>query len=84
MTERKKLSLNRPRKASPEEQTSSTYVYGKKVWVNTAPKKQAKKQQPNKSVVKPKQAVKVKTPKPPTPPKKRLPLDETISQITTF
>ena len=92
MTERKKLSLNRPRKASQEEQTSSTSVYGKKVWVNATPKKQAKKpqlpkvakQQPKKPVVKPKQAVKVKTPKPPTPPKNRLPLDEAISQITTF
>uniref|UniRef100_A0A3B0M205 Fertility inhibition protein n=1 Tax=Arsenophonus endosymbiont of Trialeurodes vaporariorum TaxID=235567 RepID=A0A3B0M205_9GAMM len=56
------------------------------------PKKQAKKphppkvakQQPKKSVVKPKQEVKVKTPKPPTPPKKRLPLEEAISQISTF
>ncbi|MDR5611377.1 hypothetical protein [Arsenophonus sp.] len=92
MTERQKLSLNRPRKASPEEQTSSAPVYGKKVWVNPAPKKQAKKphppkgakQQPKKSVVKPKQEVKVKTPKLPTPPKKRLPLDEAIYQITTF
>lgn len=92
MTERQKLSLNRPRKASPEEQTSSTSVYGKKVWVNPAPKKQAKKphppkvakKQPKKSVVKPKQAVKVKIPKPPIPPKKRLPLNEAISQITTF
>ncbi|HGJ5857735.1 ProQ/FINO family protein [Arsenophonus nasoniae] len=92
MTERKKLSLNRPRKASPEEQTSSNPVYGKKVWMNAAPKKQAKKphspkvakQQPKKPVIKPKQEVKVKTPKPPTPPKKRLPLDEAISQITTF
>ncbi|HGJ5863618.1 ProQ/FINO family protein [Arsenophonus nasoniae] len=92
MTERQKLSLNRPRKASQEEQTSSTPVYGKKVWVNPAPKKQAKKpkpqkvvkQQPKKPVEKPKQAVKVKTPKPPTPPKKRLPLEDAISQITTF
>ncbi|HGJ5880172.1 MAG TPA: ProQ/FINO family protein [Arsenophonus nasoniae] len=92
MTERQKLSLNRPRKASPEEQTSSTSVYGKKVWVNPAPKKQAKKpnlpkvakQQLKKVVEKPKQEVKVKIPKPPTPPKKRLPLDEAISQITTF
>ncbi|HGJ5863852.1 hypothetical protein, partial [Arsenophonus nasoniae] len=82
MKERQKLSLNRPRKASQEEQTSSTPVYGKKVWVNTAPKKQAKKphplkvakQQPKKPVVKPKQEMKVKTSKPPTPPKKRLPL----------
>ncbi|HGJ5864835.1 MAG TPA: ProQ/FINO family protein [Arsenophonus nasoniae] len=92
MTERKKLTLNRPRKASPEEQTSSTSVYGQKVWVNPAPKKQAKKpkpqkvvkQQPKKLVEKPKQEVKVKIPKPPTPPKKRLPLEEAISQITTF
>ncbi|MDR5614622.1 hypothetical protein [Arsenophonus sp.] len=43
MTERKKLSLNRPRKASQEEQTLSNPVYGKKVWVNATPKKQAKK-----------------------------------------
>ncbi|HGJ5865585.1 ProQ/FINO family protein [Arsenophonus nasoniae] len=92
MTERKKLSFNRPRKASQEEQTSGNPVYGKKVWVNATHKKQAKKphppkvakQQPKKSVVKPKQAVKVKIPKPPPPPKKRLPLDEAISQITTF
>ncbi|WGL93987.1 ProQ/FINO family protein [Arsenophonus nasoniae] len=92
MTERKKLSLNRPRKASPEEQTSSTSVYGKKVWVNATPKKQAKKpkpqkvvkQQPKKLVEKLKQAVKVKIPKPPIPPKKRLPLEEAILQITTF
>ncbi|HGJ5862631.1 MAG TPA: ProQ/FINO family protein [Arsenophonus nasoniae] len=92
MTERKKLSLNRPRKASQEGQTSSTSVYGKKVWVNAAPKKQLKKpkpkkvakQQPKKVVEKPKQAVKVKIPKPPTPPKKRFPLEEAISQITTF
>ncbi|SPP32655.1 Fertility inhibition protein [Arsenophonus endosymbiont of Aleurodicus floccissimus] len=56
------------------------------------PKKQAKKpkpqkvvkQQPKKLVEKPKQEVKVKTPKPPIPPKKRLPLEEAISQITTF
>ncbi|QBY46436.1 ProQ/FINO family protein (plasmid) [Arsenophonus nasoniae] len=92
MTERQKLTLNRPRKASQEGQTSNTSVYGKKVWVNAAPKKQAKKpkpqkvvkQQPKKLVEKPKQEVKVKTPKPPTPPKKRLPLDEAISQISTF
>ncbi len=92
MTERKKLTLNRPRKASPEEQTSSAPVHGKKVWVNAAPKKRAKKpkpqkvakQQPKKLVEKLKQAVKVKIPKPPTPPKKRLPLDEAISQISTF
>ncbi|HGJ5877947.1 MAG TPA: ProQ/FINO family protein [Arsenophonus nasoniae] len=92
MTERKKLSLNRPRKASPEEQTSSTPVYSKKVWVNATHKKQAKKphppkgakRQPKKSVVKPKQEVKVKIPKLPTPPKKRLPLEEAISQISTF
>ncbi|HGJ5857336.1 ProQ/FINO family protein [Arsenophonus nasoniae] len=92
MIERKKLTLNRPRKASQEEQTSSNTVYGKKVWVNAAPKKQAKKtkpqkvakQQPKKLVEKPKEAVKVKIPKPPIPPKKRLPLDEAISQISTF
>ncbi|WP_334472329.1 ProQ/FINO family protein [Arsenophonus sp. PmNCSU2021_1] len=92
MTKRQKLSLNRPRKASQEEQPQSNPVYGKKVWVNATPKKHAKKphppkvakQQPKKSVVKPKQAVKVKIPKPPTPPKKRLLLDEAISQISTF
>ncbi|HGJ5883170.1 ProQ/FINO family protein [Arsenophonus sp.] len=94
MTERKKLSLNCPRKASQEEQLQSNSAYRKKVWVNAAPKKQAKKphppkvakqkQQPKKPVVKPKQEVKVKTTKPPTPPKKRLPLEEAISQITTF
>ncbi|WGM09037.1 hypothetical protein [Arsenophonus nasoniae] len=50
MTERKKLSLNRPRKASPEEETSSTPVYGKQVWVNATPKKQAKKPKPQKVV----------------------------------
>lgn len=92
MTERKKLSLNRPRKASQEEQPQINSVYRKKVWVNPAPKKQAKKpkpqkvvkQQPKKLVEKPKQAVKVKIPKPPIPPKNRLPLEEAISQITTF
>ncbi|MDR5615520.1 ProQ/FINO family protein [Arsenophonus sp.] len=92
MTERKKLTLNRPRKASQEEQTSSTPVYRKKVCVNAAPKKQTKKphppkvvkQQPKKPVVKPKQGVRVKTPKLPTPPKKRLPLNKAISQISTF
>ncbi|HGJ5878502.1 MAG TPA: ProQ/FINO family protein [Arsenophonus nasoniae] len=92
MTERQKLTLNRPKKASSEEQTSSTPVYGKKVWVNATPKKQVKKpkpqkvakQQPKKVVEKPKQEVKVKIPKPLTPPKKRLPLEEAISQITTF
>ncbi|HGJ5884369.1 ProQ/FINO family protein [Arsenophonus sp.] len=92
MTERQKLSLNRPRKASQEAQTSSIPVYGKKVWVNAAPKKQAKKpkpqkvvkQQPKKLVEKPKQAVKVKIPKPQIPPKKRLPLEEAILQISTF
>ncbi len=60
--------------------------------VNTAPKKQAKKphppkvakQQPKKPVVKPKQVVKVKIPKPTNPPKKRLPLEAAILQITTF
>ncbi|PAU99114.1 hypothetical protein CBG25_20520 [Arsenophonus sp. ENCA] len=59
--------------------------------MNTAPKKQAKKPkhkkvakpQPKK-VEKPKQVVKVKIPKPPIPPKKRLPLEEAILQITTF
>jgi len=95
MTERKKLTLNRPRKASQEEQPQSNPVYGKKVWVNATPKKQAKKphppkpqkvakQQPKKLVEKPKQEVKVKIPKPPIPPKKRLPLEEAILQITTF
>ncbi|WGL93930.1 ProQ/FINO family protein [Arsenophonus nasoniae] len=92
MTKRQKLTLNRPRKASQEKQPQSNPVYGKKVWVNTAPKKQAKKpkpqkvvkQQPKKLVEKPKQAVKVKIPKPPIPPKKRLPLEEAISQISTF
>lgn len=72
MTERHKLSLNRPRKVSQEEQPpKSNSVYRKKVWLNAAPKKHAKKlhppkvakQQPKKSVVKPKQAVKVKIPK---------------------
>ncbi|TCI66556.1 ProQ/FINO family protein, partial [Exiguobacterium sp. SH1S1] len=42
------------------------------------------KQQPKKPVVKPKQEVKVKIPKLSTPPKKRLPLHEAISQIRTF
>ncbi|PAV01333.1 hypothetical protein CBG25_17300 [Arsenophonus sp. ENCA] len=92
MTERQKLTLNRPRKASQEEQPQSNSVYRKKVWVNAAPKKQAKKpkpqkvvkQQPKKLVEKPKQAVKVKIPKPPIPPKKRLPLEAAILQITTF
>ncbi|PAU99244.1 hypothetical protein CBG25_20235 [Arsenophonus sp. ENCA] len=92
MTERKKLSLNHPRKASQEEQNSSNPVYRKKVWVNAAPKKQAKKtyepkvvkQQPKKPVVKPKQEAKVKIPTLQTPPKKRLPLNEAISQIRTF
>ncbi|WP_290606823.1 hypothetical protein [Arsenophonus sp. ENCA] len=88
MTERQKLSLNRPRKASQEERPQSNSVYRKKVWVNPTPKKQAKKphpskvtkQQPKKPVVKPKQEVKVKIPKPPIPPKKRLPLEEAILQ----
>ncbi|WP_334472876.1 ProQ/FINO family protein [Arsenophonus sp. PmNCSU2021_1] len=92
MIERQKLSLNRPRKASQEEQPQSNSVYRKKVWVNSAPKKQAKKpkpqkvvkQQPKKLVEKPKQEVKVKIPKPPIPPKKRLLLDKAISQITTI
>ncbi|HGJ5877334.1 MAG TPA: hypothetical protein ACHBX0_14415, partial [Arsenophonus sp.] len=91
MTERKKLSLNRSRKASHKEQTQSTPVYRKKVWVKAASKKQGKKakpqqavkKQPKKSVVKPKQMVKVKIPKPPTPPKECLLLNEAISQITT-
>ncbi|CAA2931067.1 hypothetical protein [Arsenophonus endosymbiont of Bemisia tabaci] len=60
--------------------------------MNAPPKKQAKKphplkvakQQPKKVVEKSKQEVKVKIPKPPTPPKKRLPLEEAISQISTF
>ncbi|WGM09040.1 ProQ/FINO family protein [Arsenophonus nasoniae] len=91
MTERQKLTLNRPRKASQEEQPSSTPVYGKKVLVNAAPTKTGKKTHPPKvakpqpkKVEKPKQIVKVKIPKPSIPPKKRLPLDEAISQITTF
>ncbi|QBY46452.1 ProQ/FINO family protein (plasmid) [Arsenophonus nasoniae] len=92
MTERQKLSISRPGKASQEEQPQSNSVYGKKVWVNATPKKQAKKphppkvakQHPKKVVEKPKQEVKVKIPKPLTPPKKRLPLEEAISQITTF
>ncbi|PAV02348.1 hypothetical protein CBG25_11445 [Arsenophonus sp. ENCA] len=92
MTERQKLSLNRPGKVSQETQTSSIPVYGKKVWVNPAPKKQAKKpkpqkvakQQPKKLVEKPKQEVKVKIPKPPQQPKKRLPLEEAIYQISAF
>ncbi|WGM09035.1 ProQ/FINO family protein [Arsenophonus nasoniae] len=42
------------------------------------------KQQPKKLAVKPKQEVKVKIPKPPQQPKKRLLLDEAISQINTF
>ncbi|MDR5614928.1 MAG: hypothetical protein RAM38_12040 [Arsenophonus sp.] len=46
MTERKKLTLNRPRRASPEEQTSSTPVYGKKVWVNPVPKNRQKNRNP--------------------------------------
>ncbi|WP_290606692.1 hypothetical protein [Arsenophonus sp. ENCA] len=48
MTERQKLSLNRPRKASQEEQPQSNSVYGKKVWMNATPKKQAKKPHPHK------------------------------------
>ncbi|HGJ5881361.1 MAG TPA: ProQ/FINO family protein [Arsenophonus nasoniae] len=92
MTERQKLSLSRPGKASQEEQPQSNSVYGKKVWVNATPKKQVKKpkpqkvakQQPKKLVAKPKQEVKVKIPKLPTQSKKRLPLEEAISQITTF
>ncbi|HGJ5883606.1 hypothetical protein [Arsenophonus sp.] len=92
MTERKKLTLNRPKKPSPEERTLSNPVHGKKVWVNAAPKKQGRKpkpqkvakQQPKKPIVKLKQEVKVRIPKPPTPPKKRLPLEEAISKITTF
>ncbi|WGL93886.1 ProQ/FINO family protein [Arsenophonus nasoniae] len=92
MTERKKLSLNRLRKASQEEHPQSNSVYRKKVWVNAAPKKQAKKtkpqkvakQQPKKLVEKPKPTLKVKTPKPPTAPKNRLPLEEAISQISMF
>ncbi|MFW0037169.1 MAG: hypothetical protein AB8V75_03520 [Coxiella endosymbiont of Dermacentor nuttalli] len=56
MNERKKLSLNRPRKASHEENPKSNPIYRKKVWVNATPKKQSKK-------AKPQQAVKVKIPK---------------------
>ncbi|PAV09004.1 hypothetical protein CBG25_03405 [Arsenophonus sp. ENCA] len=92
MTKRQKLSLNRPRNASQEEQQQSNSVYRKKVWVNAAPKKQAKKPKPQKPVKpatqkrveKPQSVVKVKIPKPPQQPKKRLPLEEAISQITTF
>lgn len=92
MSARPKLSLNRPKKPSPEEHTQGSPVYRKKVWVDATPKKQEKKshppkvakQQPKKPVVKPQQEVKVKTPKPPTLPKKRLPLEEAISQINTF
>ncbi|MFS1538399.1 MAG: ProQ/FINO family protein [Candidatus Phlomobacter fragariae] len=92
MMERNKLSLNRPRKASHEKQTKSSPVYRKKVWVNAVHQKQAKKtnppkvtkQLPKKPVTKLKQGVNGKIPKPPTPPKKRLPLNEAISQITAF
>ncbi|MFV9989294.1 MAG: hypothetical protein AB8W35_03595 [Coxiella endosymbiont of Dermacentor nuttalli] len=47
MAERKKLSLNRPRKTFHEEQTSNP-VYRKKGCVNAMPKKQAKKSNPQK------------------------------------
>ncbi|HGJ5868533.1 hypothetical protein [Arsenophonus nasoniae] len=84
MTERQKLSLNRPRRASEEMTPKSSPVYRKKVWVNPTPKKQVKKPKPQKRVEKPQPVVKVKIPKPPKPPKKRLPLAEAISQISLF
>lgn len=92
MSERQKLSLNRSKRASEETTPKYSPVYRKKHWVNPTPPKQVKKpkpqkvakQQSKKLVEKPKQEVKVKTPKPPTPSKKRLPLEEAISQITTF
>ncbi|MFS1538049.1 MAG: ProQ/FINO family protein [Candidatus Phlomobacter fragariae] len=85
MMERNKLSLNRPKKTSHEKQTQSSPVYRKKVWVNAVSKKQAKKPNPPKAAKQPpKQVVNVKVPKPPTLPKKRLPLNEAISQITAF
>ncbi|HGJ5898899.1 ProQ/FINO family protein [Arsenophonus apicola] len=92
MTERQKLSLNRPRRASEETTPKSSPVYRKKVWVNPAPKKQVKKPKPQKPVKpvtpkrveKPQPVTKVKIPKPPRQPKKRLPLEEAISQINIF
>ncbi|HGJ5874081.1 MAG TPA: ProQ/FINO family protein [Arsenophonus apicola] len=92
MTERKKLTLNRPRRASEETTPKSSPVYRKKVWVNPTPKKQVKKPKPQKPVKpvtqkrveKPQPVVKVKIPKPPQQPKKRLPLAEAISQISLF
>jgi hypothetical protein len=92
MTERQKLTLNRPKRASEETTSKSSPVYRKKVWVNPAPKKQVKKPKPQKPVKpvtqkrveKPQPVVKVKIPKPPKPPKKRLPLAEAISQISLF
>lgn len=92
MTERQKLSLNRPRRVYEEKTPKSSPVYRKKVWVNSAPKKQVKKPKPQKPVKpvtqkrveKPQPVVKVKIPKPPKPPKKRLPLAEAISQISIF
>ncbi|HGJ5890492.1 MAG TPA: ProQ/FINO family protein [Arsenophonus apicola] len=92
MTARQKLTLNRPRRASEETTPKSSPVYRKKVWVNPTPKKQVKKPKPQKPVKpvtqkrveKPQPVVKVKIPKPPRQPKKRLPLDEAISQISLF
>ncbi|HGJ5917792.1 ProQ/FINO family protein, partial [Arsenophonus nasoniae] len=92
MTERQKLSLNRPRRDFEEMTPKSSPVYQKKVWVNSAPKKQVKKPKPQKPVKavtqkrveKPQPVVKVKIPKPPKPPKKRLPLAEAVSQISIF
>ncbi|UBX30987.1 hypothetical protein [Arsenophonus apicola] len=46
MTERQKLSLNRPRRASEEMTPKSSPVYRKKVWVNPTPIKQVKNQNP--------------------------------------
>ncbi|WP_180558339.1 ProQ/FINO family protein [Arsenophonus endosymbiont of Apis mellifera] len=92
MTERQKLSLNRPRRVSEETTPKSSPVYRKKVWVNSAPKKQVKKPKPQKPVKpvtqkrveKSQPVVKIKIPKPTKPPKKRLPLAEAISQISIF
>lgn len=92
MTERKKLSLNRPGKASFEEPLQNTPLYQKKDWVNPALKKQQKKsnsekatkQQLQKNEVNFKPRLKVKILKPLTPSKNRLPIDEAISQIMTF
>ncbi|HGJ5892071.1 MAG TPA: ProQ/FINO family protein [Arsenophonus apicola] len=92
MTERQKLTLNRPKWASEETTSKSSPMYRKKVWVNPTPQKQVKKpklQKPvkpitQKRVEKPQPVVKVKIPKPPQQPKKRLPLAEAISQISAF